>query len=53
MSESKKQIEIAGIVGPIWAICAMFTMGFLKLSFFKGFLAIAFWPYYLGEYFAK
>lgn len=45
-----KKVEVAGIVGPIWFIGWLFTIGFLQLSFFKGFLAILLWPYYLGEF---
>jgi hypothetical protein len=28
----------------------LFTIGFLKLSFFKGLLALIVWPYYIGEF---
>jgi hypothetical protein len=48
-----KKVEVAGIMGPVWAIGWLFTLGFLKLAFWKGFLAILLWPYYLGEYFSK
>jgi hypothetical protein len=47
------KVEVEGIMGPIWIIGWLFTIGFLKLSFFKGFLAIVFWPYYLGEFFGN
>ena len=29
---------------------ALFTIGFLQLTFGKGLLAIVLWPYYLGVY---
>jgi hypothetical protein len=32
----------------LWAIGWLFSIGYLKLSFWKGFLAIIIWPYYLG-----
>jgi hypothetical protein len=50
---AQNKVEVAGIMGPIWAIGWLFTLGFLKLAFWKGFLAILLWPYYLGEYFSK
>lgn len=47
---SSKKVEVAGIMGPIWFIGWLFTIGLLELPFFKGFLAILFWPYYIGEF---
>jgi len=44
-----KKVEVAGIMGPIWFIGWLFTIGFLKVSFFKGILAIFIWPYYIGD----
>lgn len=38
----------AGLVGPIWYIGWLFTIGFAKLSFWKAILALLIWPYYLG-----
>jgi len=38
----------ATIVGPIWFIGWVFTIGFAKLTFVKGVWAIVLWPYYLG-----
>ena len=29
----------------------LFTIGFLKLTFWKGVLALIVWPYYLGVFF--
>lgn len=37
--------------GPLWAIGWIFTIGFLKLTFWKAVLGIIIWPYYLGAYF--
>lgn len=37
----------------LWTIGWIFTIGYLKLSFWKGVLAIIIWPYYLGVEFSK
>jgi len=47
-----RKVEVAGIMGPIWFIGWLFTIGFLKLSFFKGLLALIIWPYYIGDFFS-
>lgn len=39
------------IMGPIWFIGWLFTIGYLKLAFWKGVLALIVWPYYLGVFF--
>jgi len=39
----------AGLIGPIWYIGWLFTIGFAKLSFWKAILALIIWPYYLGS----
>ena len=43
----------AGCGGGIWAVGWLFTIGFLKLAFWKGVLAIVLWPYFLGSFFAR
>jgi hypothetical protein len=52
MGEDKKVIrgkmEVAGLVGPIWVIGWLFTIGFTDLTFGRAVLAIVLWPYYLG-----
>jgi len=55
MSSEKTKIKIdqAGMLGPLWVMGWLFTIGFLKLTFWKGVLAIIVWPYYLGDYFSK
>ncbi|HUI31362.1 MAG TPA: hypothetical protein VLX91_14220 [Candidatus Acidoferrales bacterium] len=35
--------------GIIWIIGWLFTLGFLKLAFWNGVLAILIWPYYIGS----
>lgn len=41
--------EVAGIVGPIWIIGWLFTIGFVHLPAGKAVLALVLWPYYLGS----
>jgi len=48
---SKVKVE-SGMAGTVWFGGWLFTIGFLKLSFFKGVLALLVWPYYVGEYFS-
>lgn len=48
----KIRIEQHGSVGLLWAAGWLFTVGYLELSFWKGLLAIAVWPYYIGAAFA-
>ena len=53
MSEEKRVIrgkmEVAGLVGPLWFIGWLFTIGFVHLSFGRALWAILVWPYYLGQ----
>lgn len=42
------RIEQHGFTGSLWFAAWLFTIGFLKLSFWEGVLAIVIWPYYLG-----
>jgi hypothetical protein len=44
----KIKIEQHTFSGAIWIIGWLFTIGFLQLTFWKGVLAIAIWPYYIG-----
>jgi hypothetical protein len=41
------------LCGSAWFIGWLFTIGFLKLTFWKGFLGLILWPYYLGVFFHK
>ncbi|MCM2339309.1 MAG: hypothetical protein NDI62_02530 [Burkholderiales bacterium] len=41
------------ILGSIWAIGWLFTIGYLQLTFWKGLLSLIIWPYYLGVKFSK
>ncbi len=40
-------------VGPFWFMAWLFTIAFLKLSFWKAVLALVLWPYYLGVFFRR
>lgn len=37
----------------VWAIGWLFTIGFLKLAFFKAVLALIAWPWFLGRFFSR
>lgn len=39
--------------GILWCFGWIFTIGYLKLNFWRGVLAIIIWPYYLGVHFSK
>lgn len=36
------------LMGIVWAIGWLFTIGFEHLTFWRGVLAIIIWPYYIG-----
>jgi uncharacterized membrane protein len=42
------RIEQHRFMGSVWFAGWLFTIGFLRLTFWKGVLAILLWPYYLG-----
>jgi hypothetical protein len=42
------RIEQHSFTGTLWIAGWLFTIGFLKLSFWQALLAIVLWPYYLG-----
>ena len=44
----KIRIEQHTFTGGAWFALWLFTIGFLKFSFWKGVLAILLWPYFLG-----
>jgi len=39
--------------GTTWFAAWLFTIAFLKLTFWKAVFAIVIWPYYLGVFFRK
>ncbi|MGE5179616.1 MAG: hypothetical protein ACM3PF_11015 [Bacteroidota bacterium] len=48
-----KSVGSGAALGPLWFFGWLFTIGFLKLTFWKGVLALIVWPYYLGVFFRK
>jgi hypothetical protein len=46
------RIEQHSFMGTLWLAGWLFTIGFLKLMFWKGALAVLLWPYYLGVTFS-
>ena len=40
-------------LGCLWFVGWLFTIGYLRLSFGKGVLALIVWPYYLGKHFHR
>ena len=50
MSTEKIRIEQHTAAGSLWFVGWLFTIGFLKLSFWKGVLALIVWPYFIGKF---
>lgn len=46
------KVEQHGFAGLLWIGGWLFSIGFLKLTFGTGLLAIIIWPYYLGSFFS-
>ena len=47
----KIRIEQHSSIGLIWIAGWLFTIGYLQLAFWRGLLALAVWPYFLGLHF--
>jgi hypothetical protein len=47
------RIEQHSSLGMVWIIAWLFTIGYLKLGFWQGVLALLVWPYFLGAHFAE
>lgn len=47
----KIRVEQHTMSGSVWFAGWLFTIGFLKLAFWQGLLALIIWPYYLGLHF--
>lgn len=45
----EKTVSISVGLGLPWFTLWIFTVAFAKLCFYQGVLALALWPYYLGE----
>lgn len=48
--DRKINVTQHGSTGVLWCIGWLFTIGFLKLGFWNGVLALIIWPYYLGAH---
>lgn len=46
----KISIEQHSFGGLVWVAGWLFTIGFLKLTFWNGVLAVVLWPYYVGAW---
>lgn len=46
----KISIEQHSFGGLLWVAGWLFTIGFLKLTFWNGVLAVILWPYYVGAW---
>jgi hypothetical protein len=42
------RIEQHSSIGLLWIAGWLFTIGYLKLAFWQGVLAIVIWPFYIG-----
>lgn len=51
MDRQRIRVEQHGGLGVIWCAGWLFTIGYMQLTFWKGLLAIAVWPYFLGVHF--
>lgn len=50
MANTKVKVVNSGLAGGLWFGGWLFTLGFLKLTFFQGVLGLLIWPYYLGTH---
>jgi hypothetical protein len=41
------------VLGGLWAIGWLFSIGYLQMRFWQGVKAIFIWPYYMGKKFRK
>ena len=51
MSRTVK-VEQHGPLGALWFIGWLFSIGYLKLGFWQGLLALLIWPYFMGAHFS-
>lgn len=47
------KLEVAGVMGPLWILGWLFTVGYVQLALPKALWAVVVWPYYLGQALAK
>jgi len=43
-----RSTDMGVIVGPIWFLGWLFTIGFVGLPYWKAVLGLIIWPYFLG-----
>ncbi|HUT73491.1 MAG TPA: hypothetical protein VM221_01500 [Armatimonadota bacterium] len=52
MSDDRRMVQRISVAShehlPLWAVGWLFTIGYLKLAFWKAVLAVVIWPYYIG-----
>jgi hypothetical protein len=48
MAPNGQKVKVETGFGIVWFIGWLFTIGYLKLAFWRGVLALVIWPYYLG-----
>ena len=53
MWDKSEHRRTGGSLGTLWMIGWLFSIGYLRLTFWKGVLALIIWPYYLGKRFNK
>lgn len=47
------KMEVAGIMGPVWMIGWLFTVGYAHLPVGKAIVGLLIWPYYLGTFLSR
>ncbi|MFA5210979.1 MAG: hypothetical protein WC414_00555 [Patescibacteria group bacterium] len=50
---NKIKIENNSFTAFSWFAAWLFTIGFLKLTFWKSILSLLVWPYFLGQYISQ
>ena len=50
MGSNKNEFKFELFGGTFWFAAWLFTIGLVKLTFWKAVLAVVIWPYYLGVY---
>jgi len=48
MSEETVKVKVDTGTGLLWCIGWLFTIGYAQLGFWKGFVALFVWPYFLA-----
>ena len=44
----KNNETVGAVIGPIWLIGWLFTLGYAQLVWWQAILALVLWPYFLG-----